>query len=218
MRTHKIPEKTVSRLSIYLRCLEELEDEGRRTISSRQLAERFGLNSAQLRKDLAYFGQFGVRGLGYDVRDLRDALEQILGLRQGWEVALVGIGNLGSALIAYKGFREKGFTISAVFDADPRKVGQTVQGVTVSDPSSLVSAIRRKGIKIALVAVPAAAAQSVVDQLVEAGVKAILNFAPAQLSLPRGVKLQTVDLSALLKTLTYHSIRADLPLPRSEGG
>ncbi|MBI3085041.1 MAG: redox-sensing transcriptional repressor Rex, partial [candidate division NC10 bacterium] len=138
MKPVKIPEKTVTRLSIYLRCLEELEADGMGSVSSKQLAERFGLNSAQVRKDLAYFGQFGVRGLGYYIAELKHNLERILGLKQDWEVALVGVGNLGSALIAYKGFQARGFRISMAFDADPARVGQHIDGVVVMDAVKLV--------------------------------------------------------------------------------
>jgi redox-sensing transcriptional repressor len=211
MKSVKIPEKTVTRLSIYLRCLEELETQGATSTSSRQLAERFGLNSAQVRKDLAYFGLFGVRGLGYHIAELKHNLERILGLKQDWEVALVGVGNLGSALIAYKGFGARGFRISLAFDASPAKVGQTIQGVEIEGVDRLVSTIRRKRVKIAVLTVPAAAAQSVADLLVEAGVTAILNFAPAQLTVPAAVKVQNVDLSVLLKTLSYHTVRTSRP-------
>lgn len=212
----KVPEKTITRLSIYLRCLEELEADGVVTVSSKQLAERFGLNPAQVRKDLAYFGQFGIRGLGYYTLKLKHTLEQILGLKQEWEVALVGLGNLGSALFNYRGFREKGFKITAIFDKDPAKVGRKVGGVTVYDVSRLVSVVKRKRIKIAILAIPAPGAQAVVDRLVEAGVTAILNFVPIQLSVPAAVKLQNVDISALLKTLAFYTVRGHQQAPRKE--
>jgi redox-sensing transcriptional repressor len=214
MKPMKIPEKTVTRLSIYLRCLEELEVGGVASVSSRQLAERFGLNSAQVRKDLAYFGQFGVRGLGYYIAELKHNLERILGLKQDWEVALVGVGNLGLALIAYKGFQARGFKIGMAFDADPAKVGQVVGDVPIVEIAKLVQTVRRKKVKIAVVAVPATAAQSVADLLVEGGVTAILNFAPAQLTVPDGIKVQNVDLSVLLKTLSYHTVRTSRPGPQ----
>jgi redox-sensing transcriptional repressor len=214
MKPMKIPEKTVTRLSIYLRCLEELEADGVASVSSRQLAERFALNSAQVRKDLAYFGQFGVRGLGYYIAELKHNLERILGLKQDWEVALVGVGNLGSALIAYKGFQARGFKLGVAFDTDPAKTGQVVGDVQVVETSKLVPTLRKKKVKIAVVTVPAPAAQSVADLLVEAGVTAILNFAPAQLTVPEGVKVQNVDLSVLLKTLSYHTVRTTRPTPR----
>ena len=208
MKPVKIPEKTITRLSIYLRCLEELEVDGITSVSSKQLAERFGLNSAQVRKDLAYFGQFGVRGLGYYIAELKHNLEHILGLKQDWEVALVGVGNLGSALIAYKGFQARGFRISLAFDSDPGKVSHEIDSVAVMDASKLAPTLRKKKVKIAVLAVPAGAAQSVTDLLVESGVTAILNFAPTQLAVPEGVKVQNVDLSVLLKTLSYHTVRA----------
>ena len=208
MNAPKIPDRTVTRLSIYLRCLEELQTDGVDAISSRKLAERFGLNSAQVRKDLAYFGQFGVRGLGYYIRDLKSSLEQILGLKRDWEVALVGMGNLGSALAAYSRFPEQGFRITAAFERDPERVGTRVGPVPVHDVSKLVPTLRRRRIKIAIVATPAAVAQEVADLLVQAGVSSILNFAPAQLVVPDGVKVQNVDLSVLLKTLSYHTVRA----------
>jgi redox-sensing transcriptional repressor len=222
MKPMKIPEKTVTRLSIYLRCLEELEAAAVTSISSGQLAERFGLNSAQVRKDLAYFGQFGVRGLGYYIAELKHNLERILGLKQDWEVALVGVGNLGSALIAYKGFQARGFKIGMAFDADSAKVGQLVGDVQITEVTKLVQTVRRKKVKIAVLAVPAAAAQGAADLLVEAGVTAILNFAPTQLTVPEGVKVQNVDLSVLLKTLSYHTVRTSRsgphrPDPRPPG-
>ncbi len=207
MKPVKIPEKTVTRLSIYLRCLEELEADGMDSVSSKQLAQRFGLNSAQVRKDLAYFGQFGVRGLGYYIAELKHNLERILGLKQDWEVALVGAGNLGSALIAYTGFQARGFQISLAFDTDPAKVGQHIDGVVVMDVGKMASTLRKRKVKIAVIAVPAGVAQPVADLLVDAGVTAILNFAPAQLVVPEGVKVQNVDLSVLLKTLSYHTVR-----------
>jgi redox-sensing transcriptional repressor len=214
MKPVKIPEKTITRLSIYLRCLEELEADGVTSVSSKQLAERFGLNSAQVRKDLAYFGQFGVRGLGYYIAELKHNLERILGLKQDWEVALVGVGNLGSALIAYKGFQARGFRISMAFDSDPPKVGQQIDAVVVMDVAKLVPTLRKKKVKIAVIAVPGAVAQSVADLLVDSGVTAILNFAPTQLAVPEGVKVQNVDLSVLLKTLSYHTIRTAHTSPR----
>jgi redox-sensing transcriptional repressor len=218
MKPLKVPEKTVTRLSIYLRCLEELEASGITTISSKELAQRFGFNSAQVRKDLAYFGQFGVRGLGYYIAELKHNLERILGLKQDWEVALVGVGNLGSALISYKGFQARGFRISLAFDSDPAKVGTSVNGLTIQDAGKMGPALRRKKVKIAVVAVPASAAQAAADALVEAGVTAILNFAPAQLAVPPGVKVQNVDLSVLLKTLSYHTVRSHNVTPtRAEG-
>ncbi len=214
MSASKVPEKTVTRLSIYLRCLEELEEDGLGAVSSKQLAERFGLNSAQVRKDLAYFGQFGVRGLGYYIVELKHNLERILGLKQEWEVALVGIGNLGSALAGYKGFQERGFKVVALFDRDPARIGKRLGNLAVLDAARMVSSIRRRKIRIAVISVPAQNAQAVADHLVQAGVTAILNFAPTQLSVPPDVKVQNVDLSILLKTLSFYTVRSNKAGPR----
>lgn len=205
---HRIPERTITRLSIYLRCVEELFADGTASVSSQQLAHRFGLNSAQVRKDLAYFGQFGVRGVGYFTEELKENLERILGLKQEWEVALVGLGNLGSALLNYRGFRQRGFCISVVFDNDPSKVGRSIGKVPVYDVEKIVPLLKRRKIKMAVLAVPSGAAQPVADQLVTAGVNAILNFAPTQLSVPKAVKVQNVDLSVMLKTLSFYTIRS----------
>jgi len=155
----RIPEKAVARLSIYLRCLEELETEGALTVSSQQMARRFGLNSAQLRKDLAYFGQFGIRGVGYHVHFLENSVKEILGLNQEWKVALVGAGNLGSALLKYKGFSPKGFRISAVFDANPHKIGKTLGGIEIKGPEEIPVILRKENIRIGIIATPASAAQ-----------------------------------------------------------
>ena len=209
-RAHeRIPEKTVARLSIYLRCVEELEAEGVLTISSQQMAKRFGLNSAQLRKDLAYFGQFGIRGVGYHIHFLENSLKEILGLNQEWKVALVGAGNLGSALLKYKGFSEKGFKISAVFDANPHKIGKTLGGTEIKDLKEMPSILRRESIRIGIIATPASAAQGVAEKLVASGVTSILNFAPCQLVLPEKVKVQHIDLAAVLKTLSFHQVRQE---------
>jgi len=205
---HRIPERAITRLSIYLRCLEELLADGTLAVSSQQLAERFGLNSAQVRKDLAYFGQFGVRGLGYYTGELKGNLERILGLTQQWEVALVGLGNLGSALLNYRGFRQRGFRLAAAFDNDPSKIGMRIGRVPVFDVERIVPVLKRRRIKMAVIAVPAAVAQAVTDQLVAAGVNAILNFAPTQLSVPKRVKVQNVDLSVMLKTLSFYTTRS----------
>jgi len=205
---HRIPERTITRLSIYLRCLEEVLADGTTAVSSQQLAERFGLNSAQVRKDLAYFGQFGIRGLGYYTGELKQNLERILGLDQEWEVALVGVGNLGSALLNYRGFQQRGFRIAVVFDNDPGKVGRRIGRIPVTHAEKIVPMLTRRGIRMAVIAVPASAAQTVADRLVAAGVNAILNFAPVQLAVPKRVKALNVDLSVMLKTLSFYTIRA----------
>ena len=203
-RLPKIPEMTIRRLSVYTRCLQQLEEDGVKTVSSQELAERFSLNSAQVRKDLAYFGEFGVRGIGYYVVGLKAELQKILGLDREWSVALVGFGNLGSALLHYKGFARQGFRIAAIFDDDPAKVGREVGGVRVLSSGELGHEVKARGIQIAIVAVPPEAAQAVTDQLVEAGIKAILNFAPSRLRAPRDARLKHVDLSIELETLSFY--------------
>jgi redox-sensing transcriptional repressor len=203
-RFPKIPEMTIRRLSVYTRCLLQLEEDGVKTISSQELAERFNLNSAQVRKDLAYFGEFGVRGIGYYVSGLKAELQRILGLDREWPVALVGFGNLGSALFHYKGFSRQGFRIAVVFDDDPAKAGREIEGVPIVSTRDLAREVKTRGIQIAILAVPAEAAQTVSDQLVAAGIKAILNFAPARLRVPRDTRLKHVDLSIELETLSFY--------------
>lgn len=206
-RLPKVPEMTVRRLSIYTRCLAQLEEDGVKTVSSQELAERFNLNSAQVRKDLAYFGEFGVRGIGYYVSGLKAELQRILGLDREWPVALVGFGNLGSALYHYKGFARQGFRIVVIFDDDPAKVGRDV-GVSVQPTSALAREVKARGVQMAIVAVPAESAQAVTDQLVAAGIRAILNFAPTRLRVPRDVRLKDVDLSIELETLSFYLARS----------
>jgi redox-sensing transcriptional repressor len=208
-RLPKIPEMTVRRLSVYTRCLQQLEEDGVKTVSSQELAERFNLNSAQVRKDLAYFGEFGVRGIGYYVSGLKAELQKILGLDREWPVALVGLGNLGSALLAYRGFGRQGFRIVAVFDDDVSKVTRgEVAGVPVFPTGDLAREIKARGIQMAIVAVPAEAAQTVTDQLVAAGIRTILNFAPTRLRVPRDVRLKDVDLTIELETLSFYLAKA----------
>jgi len=199
----KIPEMTVRRLSIYTRCLLQLEEDGVQTISSQELAERFNLNSAQVRKDLAYFGEFGVRGIGYYVSGLKAELQKILGLDREWPVALVGFGKLGSALFHYKGFARQGFRISTVFDDDPAKAGQSVDGVPILPLRDLPRESKARNLQIAIVAVPAESAQAVTEKLVAAGIKAILNFAPTRIKTGRDVRLRNVDLSIELESLSF---------------
>ena len=203
-RLPRIPEMTVRRLSVYSRCFAQLEEDGVKTISSQELATRFHLNSAQVRKDLAYFGEFGIRGIGYDTAHLRVQIQRILGLDREWRVALVGFGNLGSALFNYRGFARQGFRIAAIVDDDPTKAGRTVEGLQILALAELPRVVRAQGIQIGVMAVPAEAAQPVADRLVAAGVRAILNFAPVRLKVPRDVRLQNVDLSIELENLSFH--------------
>lgn len=208
--TEQVSELTTNRLSVYLRCLNQLEDSGVRTISSQALAEQFHLNAAQIRKDLAYFGEFGVRGVGYYVRDLRRHLRQILGLDRKLKVAIIGAGNLGLALADYPGFRQEGFEIAALFDNQRDKVGQQSRsGVPIYDIADLKKCVRRDAIRIAALAVPAGAAQRVVDLVVGAGIKAILNFSPGTLQVPDDVKLKSVDLTVSLESLSFYLARGE---------
>ncbi len=199
----KISESAVRRLSLYLRFLQEASDAGVDTISSGELAERGGTTSAQVRKDLSLFGSFGKRGLGYSVPELLREIRAILGLSHTWSVALVGAGKIGSALFSYRDFQRRGFHIQAVFDADPAKVGERWGDLRVQDDREMDEALRQGGVQIAVVAVPAEAAQAVVDRVVKAGVRAILNFAPARLRVPRGVALRNVDLAVELEGLSF---------------
>jgi redox-sensing transcriptional repressor len=195
---------TIRRLSIYTRCLSQLEEDGVKTVSSQELAERFNLNSAQVRKDLAYFGEFGVRGIGYYVVGLKAELQKILGLDREWSVVLVGFGNLGSALFHYKAFARQGFRVVAIVDENPAKIGREVERVPVIASRDMVREVKARGIQIAILAVPAESAQAVTDELVAAGIRAVLNFAPTRLKVPRDVRLKNVDLSIELETLSFY--------------
>ena len=199
----KIAESTVRRLSLYLRFLEEFEEQGMETVSSEALAARGGTTSAQVRKDLSFFGSFGKRGLGYGVAELVRRLREILGLGRTYRVAMIGAGKIGSALVQYRGFRQRGFEIVAIFDADPGKVGRNWNGLTVRDVKELESELRNQAVDIAVIVTPAEAAQAVADKVVGLGVKAILNFAPIQLIVPDDVVVKTVNLALELETLSY---------------
>jgi redox-sensing transcriptional repressor len=209
MKSEKISELTTSRLSVYLRCLNALADAGIKTVASRALADQFNLNSAQIRKDLAQFGEFGRRGVGYSVSDLREHLTKILGLDTTRRVAVVGAGHLGSALANYRGFRASNFKVVALFDNDRAKIGRTVGDarVKVYDAEEIARVVRDERIDVAVIAVPARAAQRVLNQLMSAGVRAVLNFAPAPLDARPGVKVKNVDLTISLETLSYHLAR-----------
>jgi redox-sensing transcriptional repressor len=203
-----VSELTTARLSVYLRSLDVLEAAGINTISSKDLAEQFQLNAAQIRKDLAYFGEFGVRGVGYYVKDLRRHLREILGLNRQIKMVIMGAGNLGLALADYPGFRADGFEIVALFDVAQDKVGEFSRGgVLIRHARDLEKVIEREGVEIAVIAVPAVAAQTVVDLVVRAGVKAILNFSPGNLRVPPGAKLKHVDLTVSLESLSFFLAR-----------
>jgi len=202
--TEPVSELTTNRLSVYLRCLNRLDASGVRTVSSQALAEQFHLNAAQIRKDLAYFGEFGVRGVGYYVKELRRHLQQILGLDRGVRLAIMGAGNLGLALADYPGFRAEGFDIVALFDTMQEKIGERSRGgVPIFDGRDFKRVVRRERISLAVIAVPADAAQTVVNTVVGAGVKAILNFSPGTLKVPPDVKLKSVDLTVSLESLSF---------------
>jgi redox-sensing transcriptional repressor len=193
----------VRRLSLYLRQLEAFKRKDRRTVSSKQLGESLGLTDAQVRKDFAYFGQFGHPGIGYRVDDLIAQVKRILGTDKTWNVLLVGAGNLGRALLAYRGFDQKGFRLVAVFDADPGKVGKKHGGFVIQALSDMAAAVQKQNIKLGMIAVPADNAQDVADQLVAAGVRGLLNFAPVSLTVPQDVALNAVDLAVQLEQLSF---------------
>ena len=209
-RLDQVSELTTNRLSVYLRCLNRLDAAGVRTISSQALADQFYLNAAQIRKDLAYFGDFGVRGVGYYVQELKRHLRHILGLDQKLRVAIVGAGNLGLALADYPGFRLEGFEIAALFDNLREKVGQKSRaGVPIHDIHDLKKISRREGIRVAVIAVPAPVAQNVLNLVVASGIKAILNFSPGTLEVPPKVKLKSVDLTVSLESLSFFLAQGD---------
>jgi redox-sensing transcriptional repressor len=199
----KIAESTVRRLSLYLRFLENFEAQGHTTISSAELARRGGTTSAQVRKDLSFFGSFGKRGLGYPVGELARRLRDILGLDRTYRVVLVGAGRIGGALVQYPGFRQRGFNVSAIYDSDAKKVGSRWNGLVVRDVNHLGTELKKEPVDIAIVVTPAEAAQDVADKLVHAGVKAILNFAPIQLSVPNDVVVKSVNMALELETLSF---------------
>jgi redox-sensing transcriptional repressor len=202
-RPELIPNPAVRRLSLYLRQLEAFQRKDRRTISSKQLGESLGLTDAQVRKDLAYFGQFGHPGIGYRVEDLIAQVRKILGTDKTWNVLLVGAGNLGRALMAYKGFEKKGFRLAAVFDADPAKIGKKQGPFPIQPLSELTPTIQKNNIRLGIMAVPADSAQDVADQLVSAGLRGILNFAPVSITVPPDVALTAVDLAVQLEQLSF---------------
>jgi redox-sensing transcriptional repressor len=210
----QVSELTAGRLSVYLRCLNTLDAAGVKTISSKALAEQFHLNAAQIRKDLAYFGEFGVRGVGYYVKELKRHLRMILGLDRTVRVAILGAGNLGLALADYPGFRQEGFAIVSLFDTERSKIGRRSKGgVRILAIGEFRAAVKRDGIDIAVVAVPAQSAQSVVNTAVQAGVRAILNFSPGTLKVPPGVKLKNVDLTVSMESLSFFLARGESDAP-----
>lgn len=199
-----VPAIVIGRLPLYLRALTQLASEGRRVTSSQELSEKLGFSSAQIRKDLSYFGEFGKQGTGYEIEYLEKALREILQVHHVWDMALVGAGDLGRALANYAGFESRGFRITAIFDSDPKKVGTMLGKWRIQPMSDLPAILQDKKIHIAIIAIPAEAAQAVADQLVEGGVRAILNYAPTTLSVPPRVKVYHIDPVAGLQSMTYY--------------
>ncbi len=207
----RISESTIHRLSLYYRALSLLEKENVVTVSSKELAKREKLTPAQVRKDLSFFGSFGTRGLGYQVAELRSRMSHILGINRDWRVALIGIGNIGSALVSYKEFARQGFHIVKLFDNDQRKIGSNHKGIVVSDIKDLEKELKEDNIEIVIVAVPATVAQYIVDDVVAAGVKAILNFAPINLRVPPEVCLRNENMSMELEYLSFAVVNNHTP-------
>jgi redox-sensing transcriptional repressor len=202
--TPPIPDIVIGRLPIYLRALSRMMQEKREYTSSQELGERLGISSAQIRKDLSHFGEFGKQGTGYNVAYLYEQLRHILKTDREWPVAVVGVGDLGRAIVHYRGFKARGFRVTALFDSDPAKIGEQINDLTVMAMDQLQDEIRHQGIKVAMVAVPAEAAQAVANQLIQVGVRAILNYAPITLAVPPGINVQYIDPVAHLQHMTYY--------------
>jgi len=199
-----VPDIVIGRLPLYLRALEHLLKEGREITSSQELGERLGYSAAQIRKDLSFFGEFGKQGTGYNISHLAQELRKILHVDREWPVVLVGVGDLGHALVRYAGFRAKGFTIAAAFDSDPEKVGLKVGSLVIQDMSKLESEIKRIEAQIAIIATPASVAQEVANTLAKTGIRAIVNYAPISITMPKGVRVQYVDPAIQMQRLTYY--------------
>lgn len=204
MADKPIPDIVISRLPVYLRALQYMSQEGRQVTSSQELGERLSISAAQIRKDLSQFGEFGKQGTGYNIEFLSTKLREILHMNQMWDVAIVGAGDIGSALARYQGFSERGFQIKVIFDNNPAKIGTLIDRFTIQDSVNIASDISRSKIKIAMISVPASQAQDVANQLVEAGVKSILNYAPVNLAVPAGVRLQYIDPVVHLQRMTFY--------------
>ncbi len=204
MSSHDIPDIVISRLPVYLRALERLAQEGHEVTSSHELGKRLGISSAQIRKDLSHFGGFGKQGTGYRIGFLREQLRQVLKVERDWEIALIGAGDLGSAVARYRGFAERGFHVTSVFDSSPDKIGRHIGSFKIQPIADAPQVIHERGIKIAMIAVPAEKAQEVADMLIAAGVKAILNYAPINLNVPPDVHVQYIDPVLHLQRMTYY--------------
>ena len=204
MNANKIPDIIIGRLPIYLRALQRMAEKGVQNTSSQELGERVGISAAQIRKDISQFGEFGKQGTGYRISFLIDKLREILKVDRIWDVVIVGAGDMGHALARYQGFVNRGFHVVMVFDNDQTKVGQKIGDYTIMDTSSMIEEIQESGIQVAMLTVPATAAQEATDMLVKAGVKAILNYAPISLTVPEGVHVQHIDPATHLQRMTYY--------------
>ena len=202
--TKTVPDIVIGRLPVYLRALVHMLDEGQRITSSKELAQRLGISSAQIRKDLSHFGEFGKQGMGYDIAYLRDQIRHILKVDRHWNMVLVGAGDLGHAIVHYGGFAGRGFQVACVFDNNPQKIGRRLGNFQICDAAEMPAKLAELEVKIAIVAVPASAAQKVVDELVEGGVKAILNYAPITVSVPPDVHIQYIDPVIHLQRMSYY--------------
>lgn len=204
MNATKIPDIIIGRLPIYLRSLQRMAEAGKQTTSSQELGERVGISAAQIRKDISQFGEFGKQGTGYRIPYLIEKLREILKVDRIWDVVVVGAGDMGHALANYPGFVNRGFQITMVFDNDPAKIGQKIGKFVIQDTADMVEKIRQAGIQVAMLTVPASAAQEVANQLIKAGVRAILNYAPVSLNVPEDVRVQHIDPATHLQRMTYY--------------
>ncbi len=204
MNAEKIPDIIIGRLPIYLRALQRMAEKGMKTTSSQELGEHVGISAAQIRKDISQFGEFGKQGTGYSIPFLIDKLRDILKVNRMWDVVIVGAGDMGHALARYSGFANRGFRVCMIFDADRTKIGQKVGDLTIEDAAKLVDCVREAKIKVAMVTVPAGSAQEITDKLVQAGVKAILNYAPTSVNVPSSVHVQHIDPATHLQRMTYY--------------
>jgi redox-sensing transcriptional repressor len=204
MNADKIPDIIIGRLPIYLRALQRMAEKGIRTTSSQELGEIVGISAAQIRKDISQFGEFGKQGTGYSIPFLMDKLREILKVHRMWDVAIVGVGDIGHALARYQGFTNRGFRVAMIFDSDSSKIGEKIGDYVIEDSSKMVERIRAEKVKLAMVTVPASTAQDVADKLVQAGVRAILNYAPTSINVPKNVRVQYIDPATHLQRMTYY--------------
>ncbi len=204
MSENKIPDIVIGRLPLYLRSLQRMQQENRIITSSQELGERLGISAAQIRKDLSLFGEFGKQGTGYNIPYLIEKIQQILHVDRVWDVVVVGAGDIGSGLARYQGFSNRGFRVAMIFDRDPLKIGAKIGNFIIQDSHNLSETIRKAGIKIAMIAVPSSEAQTVANQLIKGGVRAILNYAPISISVPPHIQIQYIDPSIHLQRMTYY--------------